>query len=607
MAHDIFVSYSSFDKPIADAICFKLENERIRCWIAPRDVMPGVSYPEALIDAINNSKLLVLVFSSNANNSKQVVREVERAVSKGIPILPVRIEDVVPTKQMEYLISSVHWLDAMTPPIERHLESLVETAKLFLKHGDGFRLPGSEGNKYKTEKRAKAQARKTILLLAVALASLCALVFGIFNSLLDQNIKKFSGQRPALKTLELSEGLTFVKVYNQGNDGISADLLTIDGKIKEYIRVSEPQRKDPHEFAFNIDKKGRYALDIKGARWTVTVEQPKVSDALTFPIVFKGEDSRRLSPYFYIDKLPITIETIYKGDSNMVAQLHRVDGKVRRELIINDIDPFENAKTYTLDPGIYLIDVQSAKGEWTINIKPKEEINYLDYVTEASTENSQFLSKLNIIDRSSKFHQRFAGIGKALEKVELKKGIAIFTLSNKGGSGYYDDRTSSSMYTLPRALSLRTKYYFEAELNDIEGKTVKKLGMFWNSEEQKISVLHFIDKAQVYLVDVKGGDWEIMVDQLSPASSLTPPLMFSGMGDKGISSFFKVNKSPVHIAVAYEGESYVSAKLISANGEYHTICSGTGSLFISKYYKVESGFFLIYMENAPGRWKVSVK
>lgn len=132
MAHDIFLSYSSHDKTIADAVCATLETNGIRCWIAPRDVLPGLPYGEALIDALNRSKILVLIFSEGANSSNQVMREVERAVSKAIPIIPFRIEDVPLSKQMEYCISAIHWIDAMTPPLEKHILSLAKTLQNIL-------------------------------------------------------------------------------------------------------------------------------------------------------------------------------------------------------------------------------------------------------------------------------------------------------------------------------------------------------------------------------------------------------------------------------------------------------------------------------------------
>src|SRR6516164_9307871 len=94
MEFDAFISYSSKDKTAADAACAVLERTGVRCWIAPRDIRPGVEY--------------------------------------GAAIIPVRIEDVAPTKSMEYFLGAIHWLDALTPPLEGHLHKLAETAKAIL-------------------------------------------------------------------------------------------------------------------------------------------------------------------------------------------------------------------------------------------------------------------------------------------------------------------------------------------------------------------------------------------------------------------------------------------------------------------------------------------
>jgi TIR domain len=133
MPHDVIVSYSSADKPVADAICAKLEERAIRCWIAPRDILASEDYGEAIIVAIDSAKLMVLVFSSNANASPHVMREAERAVHDGIPILPFRIEDVQPNLSLQYYISAQHWLDALTPPLEQHIQKLAETVTLLLR------------------------------------------------------------------------------------------------------------------------------------------------------------------------------------------------------------------------------------------------------------------------------------------------------------------------------------------------------------------------------------------------------------------------------------------------------------------------------------------
>ena len=129
MAHEVFISYASADKTVADALCVALERQRIRCWIAPRDVIPGRGYGSQILQAIEASKLLVLVFSGNANASQHVMREVERAVNKSVMILPFRIENVTPSADLEYFISTTHWLDAVEPPMERHLDRLVEAVR----------------------------------------------------------------------------------------------------------------------------------------------------------------------------------------------------------------------------------------------------------------------------------------------------------------------------------------------------------------------------------------------------------------------------------------------------------------------------------------------
>jgi hypothetical protein len=141
VAHDAFISYSNIDKAIADAACAALENAGIRCWIAPRDIMPSIEYAAAIVHAIDRSRVLVLIFSSNANSSPHISREVERALSKSIPILPMRIEDVPPKESLAYYMESVHWLDALTPPLEKHLHRLVESVRALLEANASEPLP----------------------------------------------------------------------------------------------------------------------------------------------------------------------------------------------------------------------------------------------------------------------------------------------------------------------------------------------------------------------------------------------------------------------------------------------------------------------------------
>jgi hypothetical protein len=127
LAHDVFISYSTRDKTIADAVCAKLEESRIRAWIAPRDVPPGSNFAASIIQAINTCKVFVLIWSADTNTSKHILNEINQAFDQGIIIIPFRIQDVQPTDEMRYYFGRTHWLDAIDPPLENHIATLKDT------------------------------------------------------------------------------------------------------------------------------------------------------------------------------------------------------------------------------------------------------------------------------------------------------------------------------------------------------------------------------------------------------------------------------------------------------------------------------------------------
>jgi hypothetical protein len=52
MAHDVFISHSTEDKAVADAVCAILEKNGVRCWIAARDILPGADWSASIVDGI---------------------------------------------------------------------------------------------------------------------------------------------------------------------------------------------------------------------------------------------------------------------------------------------------------------------------------------------------------------------------------------------------------------------------------------------------------------------------------------------------------------------------------------------------------------------------
>ncbi|HSB79862.1 MAG TPA: SUMF1/EgtB/PvdO family nonheme iron enzyme [Candidatus Methylomirabilis sp.] len=145
MPHQVFISYATDDKDTADRVCDSLEAAGIPCWIAPRDIEPGASFPAAIVNAIEQSQVFVLVLSEHSNASAHVRSEVDRAFTKGIGIVPLRIDAVQLSPELRYFLSTVQWLDAQSGSMDLHLEQLAKAVSDVLAGGGGSLLPSSQG------------------------------------------------------------------------------------------------------------------------------------------------------------------------------------------------------------------------------------------------------------------------------------------------------------------------------------------------------------------------------------------------------------------------------------------------------------------------------
>lgn len=181
----IFLSYSSKDKLIADAICSRLENQNIRCWIAPRDVNPGADYSNQIADALEQSTVMVMVFSSGSNSSRHVKSEIDRAFSLGKVIIPFRVEDAEMDKGLAYYLAKTHWLDALTRPLDQHIDRLAGTIRQV---AGVEQIPGSQIPPPPPPVAPPAGSSKTPWIIAGIAAVLCAflVVVGLLFLFLNQ-------------------------------------------------------------------------------------------------------------------------------------------------------------------------------------------------------------------------------------------------------------------------------------------------------------------------------------------------------------------------------------------------------------------------------------
>jgi formylglycine-generating enzyme required for sulfatase activity len=111
MAGPVFISHSSRDVKVARSICDAIESRGMACWISGRDVGAGDNFGDAIVDAIERAKVMVLVFSANANNSEEIKKEIALASQHRVTVIPVRVEDIAPSHAFRYELATRQWID----------------------------------------------------------------------------------------------------------------------------------------------------------------------------------------------------------------------------------------------------------------------------------------------------------------------------------------------------------------------------------------------------------------------------------------------------------------------------------------------------------------
>lgn len=132
MAQQVFISYSSADKAIADRVCSALESAGVSCWMAPRNIEPGTDFPTAIVEAVNAAHALVLILTEHSAASPHVLSEVGHAFNGKKRIIPFRIWQQTLPEDLEYFLSLTQWLDAPDGCTDQNLKRLVDATSAAL-------------------------------------------------------------------------------------------------------------------------------------------------------------------------------------------------------------------------------------------------------------------------------------------------------------------------------------------------------------------------------------------------------------------------------------------------------------------------------------------
>jgi len=172
----IFISYASIDQDVAETLCDALQARGHPCWIACRDVGPGENFQESIVKAIRSARVMLLVFTSGANNSDEIKKELVLAGRHRVTVVPVRVEDVVPNDAFAYEFATRQWIDLFKDwerEIDRlgaQIETIIATPKAGVTEG--------AANYATPVRRAKPQKPSYGPLVAAAVVILAALGVG---------------------------------------------------------------------------------------------------------------------------------------------------------------------------------------------------------------------------------------------------------------------------------------------------------------------------------------------------------------------------------------------------------------------------------------------
>jgi hypothetical protein len=103
----VFVSYSRDDSPFVQRLVRDLRHHHVPVWLDQDDIPPGVSWDDAVEEAIEKATHILVVMSKTAMASQFVRHEIHFAHGEGKKLIPVRIDDCSPI----LLLRGLHYID----------------------------------------------------------------------------------------------------------------------------------------------------------------------------------------------------------------------------------------------------------------------------------------------------------------------------------------------------------------------------------------------------------------------------------------------------------------------------------------------------------------
>jgi len=377
MGHDIFVSYSTKDKVVADAIVVSLEKNGFRCWYAPRDIKPSDDWGKAISTALDQSKVFLLIFSRNSNRSQRVLDELNLAISQEIIILPFRIEKLEPDGAMRLHLSSRHWLDAYDPSWKSHIKILINT----ISSNIGTAITEEEVEiPEKIKHTQKTIQNKWIRFVLIGIVSAALVISATLLGL--EQLNKTGNNTPVLSLSLTEQAFSALSETEEGQEtagtsalDISPETQAITAPMVEQGEVTQEATHEPCQILFLSTRSGDpnlWLMEPNGSNQTqlsfnkygdifsnwspdgtqITFNSNRDGDSEIFIMNADGTNIRQLTSNDFQDKAPA-----WSPDGDRIAYYSNSDGNF--EVYTIDLDG-NNVQQLTTAHGYY--------GDYEINL-----------------------------------------------------------------------------------------------------------------------------------------------------------------------------------------------------------------------------------------------
>jgi hypothetical protein len=248
----VFISHASKNFKVADEIRGILETRGVSCWIAPRDIAPGQQYGTSIIDGISNSSIFLLLLTNESNLSSAVQNEVERAFGYQKTIIPVRISDVKPGKEIEFFVSNAQWVDAIYQPLKRRMDqvaAIVQAIEMSAKpppiQPDKKTLLGSIEKFFE-----RAFRHKTLSVFTGFVAVIALTAFGI-------QVQTLGVERVHRASVKIEQSGEKINTAAASIQESSSKVAALDSTLKTLKKeVSDDPRKELVSRGYSVDSRG---------------------------------------------------------------------------------------------------------------------------------------------------------------------------------------------------------------------------------------------------------------------------------------------------------------------------------------------------------------